>query len=128
MTGEERLHLLVVEDNLDTQKLLAYQLRTHYTLTMATGIDEALQMATENRFHLFVLDINLGEKRTGIHLLQRLLELPEHRGTPALALTAYALPGDRERFLRAGFQAYLSKPFLREDLMRTITELLERFA
>lgn len=128
MTGEERPHLLVVEDNLDTQKLLAYQLRTHYTLTMATGIDEALQMASENRFHLFVLDINLGEKRTGIHLLQRLLELPEHRGTPALALTAYALPGDRERFLRAGFQAYLSKPFLREDLMRTITELLERFA
>ncbi len=124
MPGEERPRLLVVEDNLDTQKLLEYQLRTHFSLTLARGIDEALQAAADARFDLFILDINLGEKRTGIYLLQRLHEMPAHRDTPALALTAYALPGDREHFLKLGFHAYMSKPFLREDLLQTIRNVL----
>ncbi|WP_457653892.1 response regulator [Rhodocaloribacter sp.] len=124
MSGEERPRLLVVEDNPDTQKLLEYQLRTHFTLTLARGIDDALQAAAHARFDLFVLDINLGERRTGIYLLQRLYEMPAHRDTPAIALTAYALPGDRERFLKIGFRTYMSKPFLREDLLNTIRDVL----
>ncbi len=124
MSGEERPRLLVVEDNPDTQKLLEYQLRGHFTVTLAGGIEDALEAAAHARFDLFVLDINLGEQRTGIHLLQRLYEMPAHRDTPAVALTAYALPGDRERFLKVGFRAYMSKPFLREDLLNTIRDVL----
>jgi CheY-like chemotaxis protein len=44
--------------------------------------------------------------------------------TPAVALTAYAMPGDREDFLEAGFDEYVSKPFTRTDLTETIKDAL----
>ncbi|GIV59229.1 response regulator [Rhodocaloribacter litoris] len=124
MKEKHRPHILIVEDNLDTIKLLDYQLRAYFQITLAMRIDEALQLADRHRFDLFLLDINLGERRTGIDLLERLRQHAEHRNTPAIALTAYALPGDRERFLEEGFEAYVSKPFLRDDLINTIRHVL----
>jgi CheY-like chemotaxis protein len=117
-------HVLVVEDNRDTQLLLQYFLRAHCTLEIAAHVEEALRMATGAPFDVFILDINLGEERTGIELLQLLRSLPLHQQTPALALTAYAMPGDRERFLSAGFDRYISKPFTRQELLATLLDLI----
>lgn len=52
--------------------------------------------------------------------------MPATRHIPALALTAYALPGDRERFLEYGFDGYLSKPFVQEQLLATIEDVLRK--
>ena len=45
-----------------------------------------------------IIDINLGECRTGIEVLRALKELPEYEGVPTIAATAYAMAGDGERF------------------------------
>jgi CheY-like chemotaxis protein len=49
--------------------------------------------------------------------MRELRSMPTYRTTPIIAATAYALPGDRDRFLEMGFSAYLSKPFTADELL-----------
>ena len=124
MIEEKKLHLLIVEDNPDTQTLLRYMLQVRFDLSFSFTVEGALDMAEAHDFDFFLLDINLGEQRTGLDLLKLLRAKDGYDATPALALTAYAMPGDRERFLGAGFNSYISKPFTRAELMETIDQLL----
>ena len=126
MIPDKNLHILTVEDNPDTQTLLRYMLKPHFALVFASQVDEALMEASKYTIGLFLLDINLGEQRTGIDLLELLRQRPGYEKTPALALTAYAMPGDRERFLDAGFDGYISKPFTRRELLNAIEMALEK--
>lgn len=126
MASHRAPHLLVVEDNPDTQLLLRYLLRPHFDAEIVSHVDDALEVAAKQDFDLLVLDINLGEDRTGIDLLQELRLNDTYKSTPALALTAYAMPGDRERFQGAGFTEYISKPFTRKELYETLNDMLER--
>ena len=116
--------ILVVEDAPDIQALLRHLLRD-YELTIVANVEEALYAATEGDFDLLLLDINLGEDRTGVDLLGDLRALPQYATTPALACTAYALHADREHFLAQGFDAYVAKPFSRTDLLDTIDMALK---
>ena len=125
MTNNSKRHLLIAEDNADTQRLLAYLLKSKFELSVVAGVDEALEAARQETFDLFLLDINLGEERTGVNLLESLQSLPNQGNVPAVALTAYALPGDRERFLESGFDGYISKPFTRDELTGQIESILK---
>ena len=58
-----------------------------------------------------------------LSVLRELRAMPTYRDVPIAALTAYALPGDKERFLEMGFSAYLSKPFNAEELLTLTTGL-----
>ena len=126
MIADKSLHILTVEDNPDTQTLLRYMLKPYFTLVFSSAVDEALALAEQHAFGMFLLDINLGEQRTGIDLLQLLRQKPGYENTPALAITAYAMPGDRDRFILAGFDGYISKPFTRRELLETIEIALEK--
>ena len=58
-----------------------------------------------------LVDINLGGGMNGMELLAELRRRPACQHTHVVAMTAYALPGDEERFLAAGFDRYIAKPF-----------------
>lgn len=124
MNSDRQARILAIEDNTDTQVLLRYLLSSRYDVEIVPHVDDALDAATSNRYDLFLLDINLGEERTGIDLLQELRMLEQYQDTPAIALTAYAMPGDRERLEEAGFSGYLSKPFTRKELHEAIENML----
>ncbi|MEX0599798.1 MAG: response regulator [Rhodothermales bacterium] len=117
--------ILAVEDNPDTQLLLRYLLKPHYDVEIVSHVDDALDVARRQDFDLLVLDINLGEERTGVDLLRELRDMDAYTSTPALALTAYAMPGDRERFHSSGFSQYISKPFTRKELYEALKDMLE---
>lgn len=123
-TDSDKATILAVEDNADTLTLLRYMLGKTYRPLLASNVEEALSMAGEHSVDLFLLDINLGQQHTGISLLHDLRDDPRHAETPILALTAYAMPGDRERFLEMGFDGYVSKPFTRDILLETISTVL----
>ena len=91
-----------------------------------TAEDEetALALTRRHRYDVVLLDINLGGIRTGVDVLHELRQVPEYAAVPAVAVTAYALPGDRERFLEAGFDAYLGKPFTEEQLREVLIAVL----
>ena len=116
--------LLALEDNAESRLLLKHLLRKDFDAVIVAGADEALDAVRKQPFDLLLLDINLGEKRTGIDVLKSLQAMPGWNGAPVLACTAYALPGDRERFLEAGFARYVSKPFVRAELLTALQESL----
>jgi len=118
--SEETPRVLAVEDNSETQLLLEHLLKKSFEVTVVAGVDEALEAVENTRFDILLLDINLSEERTGTDLLHMLRERKDLNGIPAIALTAYAMPGDREDFLEAGFAQYVSKPFTRADLTEAI--------
>ena len=119
-----KARILVVEDNLANQTLLRYHLHATFDLELVGRFDEALDAATHRRFDLFLLDIDLGEQRTGVELLHELRKIPAYTATPAVTCTANTRPGDRERFLASGFDDYIGKPFTEEELLGTLHTLL----
>ena len=112
-----RPRILALEDNAESRLLLKHLLRKEFDAVIVPDADTTLATAAEQTFDVLLLDINLGERRTGVDVLKALRDLPGYAETPALACTAYALPGDRERFLEAGFAKYVSKPFVKAELL-----------
>ncbi|NTU81663.1 MAG: PAS domain-containing protein [Chloroflexales bacterium] len=122
-TWEQPPHVLVAEDHEPTLELYAEQLaRAGCTITTArTGI-EALAQIQAQRPDVVVLDIQLPEL-DGLSVIRQVREDAVLAATPIIAVTALAMPGDRERGLSTGASAYLTKPVGVRTLMATIAEL-----
>jgi two-component system, cell cycle response regulator DivK len=117
MTGER---VLVVEDNEKNMKLVRdVLLATGYSPIEASSGEEALGLAAENCPALVLMDIQLPDL-DGAEALRRLRSDERTADIPVLALTAQAMQGDRERFLAAGFDGYLSKPIDIDELIATV--------
>ncbi len=124
MATEESKSILAVEDNFETQVLIRHMLKKHYAIETASDGDTALNKIQEQEFDLILMDINLGRGKTGEEVLQAARKIDNGKSVPVIALTAYALQGDRERFLEKGFDNYLSKPFTKEQLMLVVGKYL----
>jgi CheY-like chemotaxis protein len=124
MSSTEKPRILAVEDNSETQLLLEHLLKELFDVVVVPGVDDALDAVDDHSFDALLLDINLSEQRTGTDLLHLLRERDDVSDVPAIALTAYAMPGDRADFLEAGFDQYVSKPFTRADLTDAIESSL----
>lgn len=120
----KRARILIVEDNPPILMLLRHMLGKRFDVEVASTVDGALQRAIRYHFDLFLLDINLGEERSGVDLLALLREMPEYRATPAVACTAYAGPQYRKHFLASGFFGHVDKPFKRPVLLEVVEEAL----
>jgi len=107
MAGER---ILVVEDNEKNMKLFRDVLNAkgYETLEATTG-EEAVALTAQHVPDLVLMDIRLPDI-DGVEALTRLRDDARTASIPVLALTAQAMHGDRERFLEAGFDGYLSKP------------------
>jgi two-component system, cell cycle response regulator DivK len=119
MAGEQ---ILVVEDNEKNMKLFRDVLiMTGYrTLEATTGV-QAVELATEHAPDLVLMDIQLPDI-DGVAALGRLRADERTASIPVLALTAQAMHGDREQFLAAGFDGYLSKPVDVVELVGTVRQ------
>jgi CheY-like chemotaxis protein len=116
--------ILVVEDNLVNRELLREILESRdYSVIEAGDGQEALQVLREKSPELAIIDIQM-PKITGYGLIKLIREDPVISHTKCLALTAYAMSGDHERVLQAGFDGYLTKPFETNELIAAIHHLL----
>jgi two-component system cell cycle response regulator DivK len=117
--------VLVVEDNERNMKLFrdVLQASGYRTLEARTG-ERAVELATESGADLVLMDIQLPDI-DGIAALARLRADERTASVPVLALTAQAMEGDRERFLAAGFDGYLSKPVDIAALVATVKRYCE---
>lgn len=124
MASSNTSHLLSVEDNPETRLLLTHLLGEDYDITSVPDVDEALDAVDSTAFDLLLLDINLNSAKEGTELLHMIRDREDVEHVPAVALTAYAMPGDREALLDEGFDGYVSKPFTGRELTETIDHVL----
>ncbi|MDX1531110.1 MAG: ATP-binding protein, partial [Rhodothermales bacterium] len=115
--------VLAVEDNADTRRLIEHTLAGSYEVDTAETAEIALDLARERWYDTVVVDIHLGAGMDGVDLLRRLREMSAYGFVPALAVTAFARPGDSDRLLDVGFDGYLAKPFTREHLLDALDRI-----
>lgn len=109
MSSNENL-ILVVEDNKASSDLMAYLLRAagNTVLTCTDGAD-AIAIAGREHPRVIVMDLQL-DRMGGLEAAAVLGADPDLRAIPRIAVTAYAMVGDRDRVLKAGFHGYIAKP------------------
>jgi CheY-like chemotaxis protein len=102
--------ILYVEDNEDNIYMLTRRLgRKGYDVVVATDGAKGLEMAREEAPALVLMDLNL-PVLDGWEATRRLKAAEETRGIPVVALSAFAMAGDREKAIEAGCDDYVSKP------------------
>jgi two-component system cell cycle response regulator DivK len=123
MAGEQ---ILVVEDNEKNMKLLrdVLQAKGYRTLEATTGV-RAIELATEHGPDLVLMDVQLPDIN-GVEAFGLLRADERTASIPVLAVTAQAMQGDRERFLAAGFDGYVSKPVNIVELLGIVKRHCDR--
>jgi two-component system, cell cycle response regulator DivK len=108
--------IAVVEDNPDNRLLVQAILEDQFELDEYENGTDALAGMVECVPDLVLLDISL-PGMDGTQVLVHMRADARLSATPVIALTAHAMAGDRDRFMDAGFDGYLTKPIIDEDLL-----------
>jgi len=116
--------ILVAEDNPTNRELLRELLEIRgYSVVEACDGQDALVVVEQAPPALVLLDIGM-PRLDGYAVLRKLRENPRFVVLPVVAVTAYAMQGDREKILNSGFDGYLSKPINSASLMQELERLL----
>jgi PAS domain S-box-containing protein len=126
--GNQNNHLtpeiLLVEDDPVSTSVTELFLKKHYKIDSCTKADVAIQMTKQKKYIAVLMDINLGYGKTGLDAAKEIKLLKGYTKVPIIALTAFAMDGDREEFIKAGCTHYLSKPFTKSDLLNILQDAL----
>lgn len=128
------IEIFIVEDDRMNRMVLQKILKRSGNLTIAVDGEETLSIVyshykKKHIFDVMLFDINLPSPWDGIMLMHKIREeLPEYRLVPFIAQTAYAMTGDREKLLEAGFDDYIAKPISKNELLTIINNQVEKFA
>ena len=119
----EPTRIAVIEDNADNRLLIDAILGDRYALDeYASGVDALAAMAARPP-DLVLLDVSL-PGMDGLEVLARIRADPVMQAIPVVAVTAHAMAGDRERYLAAGFDGYVAKPIVDENVLIDAVERL----
>jgi len=120
------INFLVVEDSPTMRQLISFSLkriRNSRVVEATDGVD-ALKKLAENKFNLIIADINM-PLMDGLKLLSLVRKDPNYQQTPVIIVTTEGAEVDREKGLKLGANAYLSKPIQTTELLKTVKELLQ---
>ena len=118
------VRVLIVEDNtINITTVGDYLHDRGYHVVIARNGREALDIVAEARPDVILMDIRMAEM-DGLETTRHLRAMPDYADTPIIALTALAMPGDREHCLAAGANEYLTKPVRLKGLVETIQRLV----
>jgi CheY-like chemotaxis protein len=116
--------ILIVEDDPRNLKMIQMTLRPYgYSLLEATDGEEALKVARSDKPDLIIMDLRL-PKVSGLEVTRQLRQMSDFSHIAIIAITAYAMKGDKEKAISAGCDAYLAKPINTRELPGLITEML----
>jgi CheY-like chemotaxis protein len=117
--------LLVVEDDDINLSVIVAFLSKEFNVETATNGLEAIEKANAKKYDAILMDINLGSGITGIEVTQELRKNPDYKNAPIIAITAFAMEGDKEEFLNGGCTDYISKPFSKNDIISLVKKYVK---
>ena len=110
--------VLLVEDNpLNMELIIEILLSQGFTVDKAEDGEKAILMAEKSGYDLVLMDIAL-PGIDGIETTKKIKSKPQFKNVPFVALTAFAMAGDKERLLNSGFNEYVSKPLDVHDFVK----------
>jgi CheY-like chemotaxis protein len=113
-------NILLVEDNEVNRRLAGFLLRSHgYEVREATTALAAFEILEKERPDLIVMDIQL-PGMDGLEATRKLKEQPGTADIPVIAVTSYAMKGDREKALAAGCAGYVTKPIDKKTFIEEV--------
>lgn len=115
---------LLIDDDKTSHKLARKMLEGIAELDCAYSGEEGLDLLKGAKYQVVLLDINLGSGINGLVTIKQIRQLPTYKYTPIIAITAYSMVGDKERFLSAGFSHYLSKPFSQNEIKQLVADVM----
>ena len=114
--------VLVIEDNEQNMYLVTFILeKSGYAVFQAWNGQKGIELASSVKPDIIILDIQL-PVMDGYEVARRLKEKAELMDIPIVAVTSYAMMGDRERVLEAGCNGYIEKPINPETFLHEITQ------
>jgi CheY-like chemotaxis protein len=118
--------ILIAEDNAVNRELLRELLEIRgYTVVEACDGEEALRVIEQTQPDLVLLDIGM-PLLDGFGVIRKIRENPRFASMPVVAVTAYAMQGDREKILSSKFDGYLSKPVDARSLVQELDRVLSQ--
>ncbi|HLL14127.1 MAG TPA: response regulator [Pyrinomonadaceae bacterium] len=123
LENKHRPRALVIDDAPDVTEMLAILLQyAGYEVVMVYSGAQALEAVRAEQFDVLVSDIGM-PGMNGYELAEAVRALPEYQATPMIAVTGFTMYEDRERALRCGFNAFLTKPINPRDLLNLVERL-----
>ncbi|MCX6165096.1 MAG: ATP-binding protein [Ignavibacteriae bacterium] len=116
--------ILLIEDNEISIKLTKQFLAKICNMDYTKDPIMAIDMVKKSIYDLILLDINLGHEMDGLQVAQEIKKIMGYENVPIIAVTGYALRGDKERMLKGGCIDYVKKPFEKATLIETIKKNL----
>jgi len=118
-----KMSCLYIEDQIDSQILFKVQMKELKEIKYAVSFEEALPLLDNGQFDFIVMDINLQGEYNGLDALKIIHKMPAYEKIPIIAVTAYVLPGDKEKFIVTGFNDFISKPIFREKMVDSLERI-----
>ncbi|NMC13703.1 MAG: response regulator [Chloroflexi bacterium] len=119
-----RTKILVIEDNEQNMYLTTFILQKHnFQVIQANNGIDGIEIASQEKPALILLDIQL-PVMDGYSVARELRKNPASADIPIVAITSYAMPGDREQALQAGCTGYIEKPINPETFINEIRQYL----
>lgn len=116
-------NLLVVDNDDSSRDIIKLFLKDLCVMDFADSGEEAIELINKKNFDIILMDINLGKGISGVDTTREIRKIESYRNIPIVAITGFAMRGDREEFIQAGCTHYLSKPFVRTKLIKLISEI-----
>jgi PAS domain S-box-containing protein len=125
LTNWHKNKILLVDDDENMWEIVKLILKKICVVDIAVNAERALQLVNKNSYDIILMDIVLGFGMNGIELTKEIRKIKGNESLPIIAVTAYAMPEDKTRFIEEGFTDYVSKPFDLNQFRRFIIEMLE---
>ena len=123
---DQKLKLLILDDDEISRYYVSYVYKKTALVDAVEDAESAIIKASEILYDVILLDIGLRGKLNGIDVLKEMRKLPGYEKVPMIAFTAFAMAGDREKFISEGFNDYISKPFTKEELFTLVDKNLRK--
>lgn len=116
--------LLVVDDDKASRDVTRLFLRDMCDVDSAVDGNTAIKKTQEKNYDIILMDIGLGREMNGLEAARKIRENADYVNVPIIAVTAYAMKGDKEVILESGCSHYLSKPFESTKVKQLVKEAL----